>query len=288
MNYRHSFHAGNFADVFKHALLVRLVRTLQQKERGFLYLDTHAGRGRYDLAAAAQGDTLARKPEWPDGIGRLWARGDLSVALADYVALVREFDGKNGNDLTMPRFYPGSPRLVQQLARPQDRLALSEKHPEECAELRAEFGRERRVSVHEMDGYTALRAMLPPPERRALVLIDPPFEAQNEFAQIAAALREGLRRLPAGVFAVWYPLTERARVDTFFAELETLKLPPTLALELTVAGEACGLKMRGCGLVIVNPPWQFDREAQAFMPALAGLLAQAPGEGEAMCWLVPE
>jgi 23S rRNA (adenine2030-N6)-methyltransferase len=288
VNYRHSFHAGNFADVFKHALLVRLVRALQQKEKGFLYLDTHAGRGHYDLVAAAQGDTLARRPEWPDGIGRLWARSDLPAALADYVSLVREFDRQNDQGAAMPRFYPGSPRLVQQLARPQDRLALSEKHPGECAELRAEFARERRVSVHEMDGYTALRAMLPPPERRALVLIDPPFEAQDEFAQITGALREGLRRLPGGVFAIWYPLTERARVDTFFAELETLKLPPTLALELAVAGEASGLKMRGCGLVIVNPPWQFDRETQVFMPVLAGLLAQAPGEGAALRWLVPE
>ena len=288
MNYRHAFHAGNFADVFKHALLVQLARALQRKERGFLYLDTHAGRGSYDLAAAARGDTLVRKPEWPDGIGRLWGKPDLPAPLADYVALVRDFDRDNGNTPGAPRFYPGSPRLVQRLARPQDRLALCEKQPGECAALRAEFALAHRATVQEMDGYVALRAMLPPPERRALVLIDPPFESQDEFAQTAAALRDGLRRLPGGMFAVWYPLTERARVEDFFAELLVLKLPPTLALELAIAGEGSDLKMRGCGLVVVNPPWQFDRAVEKFLPALAELLAQAPGAGATVHWLVPE
>jgi 23S rRNA (adenine2030-N6)-methyltransferase len=288
VNYRHAFHAGNFADVFKHALLVQLARALQRKERGFLYLDTHAGRGSYDLAAAARGDTLVRKPEWPDGIGRLWEKPDLPPPLADYVALVRDFDRDNGNATGEPHFYPGSPRLMQRLARPQDRLALCEQQPGECAALRAEFALAHRATVHEMDGYGALRAMLPPLERRALVLIDPPFESQNEFAQIAAALREGLRRLPGAMFAVWYPLTERARADDFFAELLALKLPPTLALELAIAGEGSGLKMRGCGLVVVNPPWQFDREVEQLLPALAELLAQAPGADATMHWLVPE
>lgn len=289
MNYRHIYHAGNFADVFKHALLVRLIRALQKKDAGFLYLDTHAGRGSYDLEAAARGDTLSRRPEWPAGIGRLWARPDLPAALADYVALVREFDQeKQGGSRAAPRFYPGSPRLARRLARPQDRLALCEQQPGESAALHAEFDRGRRTSVHEMDGYTAVRAMLPPPERRALVLVDPPFEAQDEFARITAALREGLRRLPGGVFAVWHPLTARARTEGFFAGVGALKPPPTLALELAVAGEAAGLKMRGCGLVIVNPPWRFDREVEDFLPALAGWLEQAPGAGAALRWLVPE
>jgi 23S rRNA (adenine2030-N6)-methyltransferase len=288
MNYRHAFHAGNFADVFKHALLVQLARALQRKEKGFLYLDTHAGRGSYDLTAAARGDTLARKPEWPDGIGRLWEKPGLPAALADYVTLVRDFDRENGHTPGAPRFYPGSPRLVQRLARPQDRMALCEKQPGECAALRAELALAHRATVHEMDGYAALRAMLPPPERRALVLVDPPFESQDEFAQIAAALREGLRRLPGGMFALWYPLTERARVDDFFAELLALKLPPALALELAIAGEGSGLKMRGCGLVVINPPWQFDREAEKFLPVMVELLAQAPGADTIVHWLVPE
>ena len=157
MNYRHEFHAGNFADVVKHALLVRLVRALQKKDKGFLFLDTHAGRGAYDLARAATGDTHARQPEWPAGIGRLWRRDDLPEPLADYVALVKNFDRARGNPAAAeaPRFYPGSPWLGRELARPQDRLALCEAQPDECAALRAEFQFSPGVVVQAMDGYGA-------------------------------------------------------------------------------------------------------------------------------------
>ncbi len=288
MNYRHHFHAGNFADVVKHALLVQLIRALQKKEKGFLQLDTHAGRGRYDLAGAARGDSLIRRPEWPDGIGRLWDRAGLPPALADYVALVREFDRSAGNAGPAPRFYPGSPCLARPLLRPQDRLVLCEKHPAECAALRDEFQFSPGATVQEMDGYGALRAMLPPQEKRALVLIDPPFEAQEEWRQIVDALRDGLRRLPGGVFAVWYPLTVRAKVDAFFAELLGLKPPPTLVAELAIAGDDSALKMKGCGLVILNPPWQFDQVAGPVLASLAEILTQGPGGGGRMTWLVPE
>ena len=298
MNYRHQFHAGNFADVMKHVLLGQLVRALQKKAKGFLVLDTHAGRGRYDLEAAATvrrahggpGDSLARKPEWPDGIGRLAAREDLPAAVANYVALVREFDRRAGNIDGALRFYPGSPWLASAQARPQERLVFCEKHPAECAALRAEFLFQSSpgAEVREMDGYTAVRAMLPPPERRALVLIDPPFEAQDEFAQIAAALGEGLRRLPGGVFAVWYPLTERARVEEFFSAVRALSPPPTLAAELMIASERAAMKMKGCGLLVINPPWQFDAEAAAVLAFLGEALAQAPGGGGRVDWVVRE
>lgn len=286
MNYRHQFHAGNFADVMKHALLVQLVRALQRKERGFLYLDTHAGRGRYDLAAAAQGDSLARAPEWPEGIGRLWTAEDLPPLLADYRDLVRAFDRRQGNLETTPRFYPGSPVLVRALTRPQDRLMLFEQHPAECAALRDEFARDRQVSVQASDGYGAPRAVLPPPERRALVLIDPPFEAQDEFRRVVDAVREGLRRLPAGVFALWYPLTERARVDAFFDELRGLALPPTLAWELVV--DPTAPKMKGCGLVIINPPWRFEAETSPLMHSLAQRLGRQAQASAQPRWLVRE
>jgi len=288
MNYRHHFHAGNFADVVKHTLLVQLVRAMQRKEKGFLYLDTHAGRAVYDLTVAAQGDTLAREPEWPAGIGRLFGAEALPAPLADYVTVVREFDRQRGNGDAVPRFYPGSPWLVRRLTRPQDRLALCELHEEEYLALWHTLGRSEGVSVRELDGYTALRALLPPPERRALVLIDPPYEAQEEFARIVAGLGEGLRRAPAATFAIWYPLTERARLDAFFDELASLNLPPTWLVELAVAGEASSLKMRGCGVVVVNPPWQLDLEVQPWLPVAARLLAQAPGGTASLRWLVPE
>ena len=288
MNYRHHFHAGNFADVMKHALLVRLVAAMQKKEKGFLYLDTHAGRGSYDLTVAAQGDSLTRQPEHPDGIGRLWGRSDLPAELAGYLALVKTFDRERGNQTATPRFYPGSPWIVRLLARPQDRLALCEMHPEEFETLDIEISGQPRVSVQERDGYGALRAMLPPPEKRALVLMDPPFEAADEFARMVAAVGEGLQRLPNGVFVLWYPLTERARVDAFFDGLLGLKLPPTFAMELMVAGERSALKLKGCGLVVLNPPWQFDREAETLLAWLAAALAQEPGGGGRGRWLVPE
>ncbi|MFT3780433.1 MAG: 23S rRNA (adenine(2030)-N(6))-methyltransferase RlmJ [Nibricoccus sp.] len=288
MNYRHHFHAGNFADVVKHVLLVQLVRGMQRKEKGFLFLDTHAGRGRYDLTAAARGDSLERKPEHPDGIGRLWNRAGLPEPVAEYVSLVREFDRVSGGKGEQPQFYPGSPRLVQAVLRGQDRVALCEKHPEEFAALKDEFRRDRRASVQQLDGYTALRAMLPPPEKRALVLIDPPFEEQNEFAQIVDGLREGLRRMPACTFAVWYPLTERARVDAFFEELLPMNLPPTFAAEVMIAGEASVIKMKGCGLLVINPPWQIDRVISPVLPELAEILQQAPGAHGELRWLVSE
>lgn len=272
----------------KHALVVQLLRALQQKEKGLLYLDTHAGRGRYDLATSSKGDSHAREPEWPDGIGRLWSRQNLPANLLDYVELVRQFDIDQGNRAEVPRFYPGSPWIARMLARPQDRLALCEKHPEEFMSLSEEFLFSPRTAVQLMDGYIGVRAMLPPLERRALVLIDPAFEAQNEFEQVISALADGLKRLPAGVFATWYPLTERARLETFFEGLATLQIPPTLVLELTIAGAQSGKKMRGCGVAVINPPWRFEGVAKAMLESLAGLLSQGAGAGCRVHWLVPE
>jgi 23S rRNA (adenine2030-N6)-methyltransferase len=290
LNYRHHYHAGNFADVAKHVLLVQLVRGMQRKEKGFLYLDTHAGRGGYDLALAEQGDSLARKAEYPDGIGRIAAAAEtLHPAIKDYVDLVAMFDQQAGNNTDSIRFYPGSPAIVQMLARPQDRLALCEKHPEEFSGLKEALEEKAaRISLHNMDGYTAIRAMLPPPEKRALVLVDPPFENRHEFDDVAKALHEGLHRAPGATFAVWYPLTERARTEAFLAKLEGSNLPPTFAAELAVAGEEASIKMRGSGLIVVNPPWQIDRTFVPVLEQLSPLLAQAPGNFGQLRWLVPE
>ncbi len=301
MNYRHQYHAGNFADVLKHAALLHLLGALQTKEKGVFYLDTHAGRGGYDLAAAASGTALARAPEWPDGLGRLLGREDLPPVLADYVAAVRTFDavartgGAADADALSdgpedaPRFYPGSPRLAVGRLRPQDRAALCERQPGEAAALAEELAGLRRVSVQAMDGYTAVRAMLPPPERRALVLIDPPFEGQDEWTNIVAALEAGLARLPAGTFAVWYPLTARARVDVFYRKLLAIpKLPPCFTVELLIGGEAAGLKLWGCGLLVINPPWGSARPLDAMARWLAPVLAQAEGASGGVHWLVPE
>jgi 23S rRNA (adenine2030-N6)-methyltransferase len=288
VNYRHHYHAGNFADVLKHALLVRVVRAMQRKERGFLYVDTHAGRGRYDLASAARGDTLERKPEWPEGLGRLWNRTRIPEVLADYVSVVKTYDQKQGNLEALPRFYPGSPRIVRALARPQDRLSLFEKQPDEAGALRAEFARSSQVGIQSADGYAGLRGQLPPPEKRALVLIDPPFEAKDEFAQVTRALTDALRRAPAATVMVWYPITERARVDEFFAELTGLKIPPCFTFELTVVGPAHPMKMKGCGVLVINPPWELDRELSPMTTWLGEMLAQDQGGRAELRWVVKE
>jgi 23S rRNA (adenine2030-N6)-methyltransferase len=284
LNYRHAFHAGNFADVLKHALLAQLVKAFQKKDRGFLFVDTHAGRGKYDLSLAAEGDTQARQPEWPGGIGRLWDRSDIPPSLMDYMSLVRRFDRSQGNLTLAPRFYPGSPKIVSLMGRPQDRLDLWEKHPAECAALRKAFDGERRVSFHEADGYGAMKASLPPAERRSLVLIDPPYEDADEWSSVSHALNEGIARFPAGTFAIWYPLTERAGAAGFADSLRTVAAP-SLAAELRVDGNGTGLE--GCGVAVINPPWRFDEEARAIVRYLDGLLSD-DGPENAVRWIVPE
>jgi len=285
VNYRHAYHAGNFADVLKHALLVRLMRALQRKERGFVFVDTHAGRGTYDLSAASEGDTRERVPEWPEGIGRLWDRTDVPPEVADYLDVIRAYDKYRGNTFRVPRFYPGSPRIARLVSRPQDRMDLWEKHPSEYAFLKDEFVGERRVGLHEADGYGALRASLPPLERRALVLMDPPFESASEWSEVSTTFAEGLSRLPGATIAIWYPLTERARADGFVNLLESVKVP-SLAMDLIVDPEA--QRMKGCGVIVANPPWKFEGEARTIVSYLATVLCRGQIAQGSVRWVVPE
>ena len=287
MNYRHHYHAGNYADVFKHVLLL-LIRAMQRKEKGFLYLDTHAGRGGYDLAVPSiLPDGRTREPEHPAGIGRLWGVADLPAAVSDYLALVRRFNDRRGETGPELKFYPGSPWIAKLLLRPQDRMVLCELRPDDAEALDFDFAREAGVKVLTMDGYTGLKAQLPPPEKRALVLIDPPFETKTEFASIARGLADALRRLPGAVCAVWYPITERARTENFLRALPDLGVPALFA-ELAIAGDTSLLKMKGCGLLILNPPWQIDREIRAVLPVLVERLGVEVGAGAVCDWLVPE
>ena len=298
MNYRHHFHAGNFADVFKHVLLVQLIQAMQRKEKGFLYLDTHAGRGGYDLSVpSVLSDGRSREPEFPAGIGRFWGAKGLPPALNDYLALVRRFNERNGASSFAKasedtageelKFYPGSPWIAKLLLRPQDRMVLCELRPDDAEALDFDFARETGVKVLTMDGYTGLKAQLPPPEKRALVLIDPPFESKVEFADIHRGLVDALRRLPGAVCAVWYPITERARTEDFHRALLELAVPALFA-ELAIAGDNSLLKMKGCGLLILNPPWQIDREIRAVLPVLVERLRVEAGAAGVCDWLVPE
>ena len=290
MNYRHHYHAGNYADVFKHVLLLQLIRAMQRKEKGFLYLDTHAGRGGYDLSVpSVLPDGRSREPEYPSGIGRFWGTtGGKSAGIEDYLALIRRFNDRQGATGPELKFYPGSPWVAKLLLRAQDRMALFELRADDAEALDFEFARESRVKVQAIDGYTGLKAVLPPPEKRALVLIDPPFESKVEFADILTGIGEMLKRLPDAVCAVWYPVTERVRVDGFHRAFLELVPPPTLFAEIRIADDSSQLRMKGCGLLILNPPWQIEGEIRSVLPLLMERLKVDAGAGFECGWLVPE
>ena len=290
MNYRHHFHAGNYADVFKHVLLLQLVRAMQRKEKGFLYLDTHAGRGGYDLSTpSVLPDGRSREPEYPAGIGRLWdSAAGRSPVFKEFIELIRRFNDRHGAVGPELKFYPGSPWVAKLALRPQDRMALFELRGEDAEALDFDFARESKVTVQAIDGYTGLKAMLPPPEKRALVLIDPPFESKAEFADILQGIRDLLKRLPSAVCAVWYPVTERARVDQFHREFLELSPPPTLFAEISIAGDGSLIRMKGCGLLVLNPPWQIEGEIRGALPELVKALKMDAGAGSQFGWLVPE
>jgi 23S rRNA (adenine2030-N6)-methyltransferase len=272
LSYRHLFHAGNFADVFKHALLARLLLALGGKDKPYFYLDTHAGTGRYDLAH----EWAWKAREFENGIGRLWERKDIPAALAPYMDSVRSENPKG-----RLRFYPGSPLIALKLRRPGDRLAFSELNRADCAELEATVGRSRNTAVHLMDGYQALNAFLPPKERRGLVLLDSSFDRAREFARITKALKEAWQRWPTGQYAIWYPLMEPAAMREFARAIEKSGIRKILRLELRVRKQAPGAPVPGCGMLVINPPWKFDAEARPLIDWLAQALSQdGPGRGE--------
>lgn len=284
MNYRHGFHAGNHADVLKHLVLLALLDALKKKDAPFFVLDTHAGRGRYDL----RGDQASRTGEAAAGFVRLReAAPEGPPALRAYLDAVAETAIGDTDS------YPGSPLLVAHALRDQDRLAACELQPDEAAALKAVLAGDPRCHVHARDGYAAVKALLPPREgetrfARGLVLIDPPYEAQEgEYAAIVAALREGLARFPQGIFALWYPIKRRATLQPLMRKLAALPARSALAIELLVRPDDSPLRMNGSGMLILNPPWKLDAAVE---PALRPL-AQAMGETGAswrLTWLKQE
>ncbi|MGO4869633.1 MAG: 23S rRNA (adenine(2030)-N(6))-methyltransferase RlmJ [Roseiarcus sp.] len=283
MNYRHSFHAGNFADVFKHAILARLLVYLTRKEAPLRFIDTHAGAGRYDLASEA----ARRSPEWRDGVARLLkARPPAPVAalLAPYLQAIGPFDADG-----RPASYPGSPALAQALLRPQDRIALCEAHPEERERLVAALGRDSRLSIVGTDGYVALNAYIPPKERRGVVLIDPPYEEPDESERVEAALARALAKWPRGTYALWRPIKTPLEDARFLNAIGALGAPGVLRLELDVGAVAPSAHspspLSRTGLLIVNPPFGLIDEARVLMPWLAQLLRRDAGGGFVCAWL---
>jgi 23S rRNA (adenine2030-N6)-methyltransferase len=275
MNYRHAFHAGNFADVFKHILLVRMLDYLKRKPAPFRYIDTHAGIGSYDLA----GEEAGRTGEWLEGIGRLLDAeipAEIAPLLEPYLSIVRERLESGEPGRRKPR-YPGSPVLAQAMLRPLDRMIFCELHPADVRALSRHTGKDRRVKIIEIDGYTGLRAYVPPVERRGLVLIDPPFEKTDEFAQVARSLAEAWKKWPTGGYCVWYPVKSVRDVDAFFEALVAGGVENILRVEFTVRQPAPDSGLAANGLAIVNPPYVLEDEARTILPFLCDVLRQGPG-----------
>ena len=265
MNYRHGYHAGNYADVLKHLVLVELLRLLTAKDKKLFVLDTHSGAGGYDLGAGP----AARTREAEAGIQRLMAmpRAGMPAAVARYLAAVAAYDRKFGRGEGL-RHYPGSPRLVRAALRPGDRFVACELHPQEALSLKREFAGDRMVDVRQADGYHALKALLPPVERRGLVMIDPPFEKTDEFETLSRGLKHALRRFATGCYAIWYPIKDEDAVAAFKAQLAGLK---TLILEVRLTTAADG-KLGACGMAVINPPWTFQESMAEALPWVAAPL----------------
>lgn len=284
MNYRHAYHAGNFADVLKHATLALIIEHLKAKPAPFRVIDTHAGRGLYDLHSVEAGKT----GEWSDGIGRLLAQPLPSAVdhlFAPYLAAVAACNG--GPDARRLVRYPGSPAIVHHLMRYCDKLVASELHPVEFTALSHHFAQDRRVKVLELDGWTALKANLPPPERRGIVVVDPPFEEPGEFHRMAIALDDARRRFETGIMMMWYPIKDVREVGRFREQIATTGHERVLDVELMVKSPD-GHGLPGCGLVIKNPPFELDLKLSKIAGFLAERLSRSHGATSRLSWLAPE
>jgi 23S rRNA (adenine2030-N6)-methyltransferase len=276
MNYRHAFHAGNFADVFKHSILALLLEKLKAKDTAFRVIDTHAGVGLYDLTSSES----SRTGEWHQGIGRIWGKPrspTLQTLLAPYLSAVVAANGAaESGPLTR---YPGSPWIARHLFRRKDRLTAMELHPQDANALEKLFAGDIQVRTIALDGWLALGAFVPPKERRGLVLVDPPFEERDELQTMLTSFAEAYRKWPTGIYALWYPVKDLPAIDRLRLGLAKSGIRRLLRAELTVRDRDTPDTFNGAGLVICNPPWQFAEVLEVLLGDLAPLLAQGPGAG---------
>jgi 23S rRNA (adenine2030-N6)-methyltransferase len=282
MNYRHAFHAGNFADVIKHAVLARILVHLRLKNAPFRAIDTHAGAGLYDLT----GDEATRGGEWREGINRLFTTSpqpDIADLLAPYLEAV----AAQNPDGALKR-YPGSPLIVRAALRTQDRLIACELEPNAAAALRHSLRGDARAKSIEIDGWTALGAYVPPKERRGFVLIDPPFEQPGEFARLADMLATAHRKWPGGIYLAWYPMKDEHEYRAFGRKLQQLAIPKILRAEIILPPIPESTRLRGSGLMIVNPPWTLEAELALLLPALGAILSDGGQSTIRLDWLAGE
>ncbi|MBN3050150.1 23S rRNA (adenine(2030)-N(6))-methyltransferase RlmJ [Pectobacterium brasiliense] len=279
LSYRHSFHAGNHADVLKHTVQSLIITALKEKEKPFLYLDTHAGAGRYQLS----GEHAERTGEYLDGIAKIWQRDDIPAELEPYMQAVRTYN-HNGQ----LRYYPGSPLIARQLLREQDKLHLTELHPSDFPLLRNEFQKDSRTKVLRDDGYQQLKSQLPPLSRRGFVLIDPPYELKTDYQAVVKGIQEGHKRFATGVFALWYPVVLRQHIKRMLKELEATGIRNILQIELAVLPDSDRYGMTASGMIVINPPWKLAAQMKSVLPWLHSVLVPE-GTGHTLVeQIVPE
>ncbi|WKE63960.1 23S rRNA (adenine(2030)-N(6))-methyltransferase RlmJ [Gallaecimonas kandeliae] len=277
LSYRHAFHAGNYADVLKHAVITFILDYLKQKDKPFYVHDTHAGAGRYLLTD----DKAQKTGEYKEGIEKVLAKGDAPAALQPYLDLVKAM---NPGELL---HYPGSPWLAKAMLRDQDRLFLTELHPADLALLQQAFGRDRQVRIEQADAYETLVAKVPPKEKRGLVIMDPPYEIKEDYQAVVAAISDAYRRFATGTYLLWYPVVERARVEAMMAAFKATGIRKQLRIEQGIRPDTDQHGMTAAGVLVINPPWTLKAAMDDALPWLDQVLAG--GAGQYRCdWLVEE
>lgn len=279
LSYRHSFHAGNHADVLKHIVQTLIIESLKEKEKPFLYLDTHAGAGRYQLTNAH----ATRTGEYLEGIARLWQQEEVPELILPYLEAVGELN--TSGEL---RYYPGSPLLAGKLLREQDSLVLTELHPTDFPLLRTEFSRDERARVSREDGFGQLKSKLPPSSRRGFALIDPPYELKQDYSAVVKGVVDGHKRFATGTYAIWYPVVHRQQIKRMLKELEATGIRKILQIELAVKPDSDQLGMTASGMIVINPPWKLESQMKSILPWLHKTLVPE-GIGHTLVeWVVPE
>ena len=279
LSYRHSFHAGNHADVLKHTVQSLIIESLKEKDKPFLYLDTHAGAGRYQLS----GEHAERTGEYLEGIARIWAQESVPEELKTYLEAVSALNPRG--DL---RFYPGSPLIAAHLLRDHDKLNISELHPSDFPLLRNEFSRDNRARVVREDGYQQLKSQLPPSSRRGFVLIDPPYELKSDYQAVVKGIQEGHRRFATGTYAVWYPVVLRQQIKRMVKDFQATGIRKILQIELVVRPDSDQRGMTASGMIVINPPWKLESQMKSVLPWLHKVLVPE-GTGHTLVeWITPE
>ncbi|MBL4773950.1 MAG: 23S rRNA (adenine(2030)-N(6))-methyltransferase RlmJ [Alcanivoracaceae bacterium] len=279
LSYRHSYHAGNFADVLKHIVQTLIIEALKQKTKPFVYFDTHAAAGRYDLRT----DKSLKNAEFKEGIEKIWRQTDSPDLFQPYLDIIHQL-----NPTGILKYYPGSPLIAQLLMPKNSRLDLTDLHPTDFKLLQHEFKHHKNISIQQKDGYKNLNAKLPPVQRRALILIDPPYELKTEYDESIKAIKQAHRLFSTGIYALWFPIISRHQTERFCKKFTHLGIKKILRIELCIKQDNDEYGMTGSGMIIINPPWKLTQQLQQVLPWLTRTMQQDKHASYKIEWLVPE